>query len=50
MPRNWHTKLQLRRGTENWKYLQQKFVIAFAFEHENPMIDATLKLIKENIF
>jgi len=30
--------------------LQHNFVITFAFEHENPMMDATPKLIKERIF
>jgi hypothetical protein len=25
-------------------------VITFAFEHENPMVDTTLKLVKERIF
>jgi hypothetical protein len=50
IPRNWYTKLELHRGTVNWKDLQQNFVITFAFEHENPEIDTTLKLIKERIF
>jgi hypothetical protein len=42
--------LELHKGTGNWINLQQNFVITFAFEHENPMMDATLKLIRENIF
>jgi hypothetical protein len=25
-------------------------VITFAFEHENPMLDETMNLIKENIY
>jgi hypothetical protein len=33
-----------------WEHLQQNFVIVFALEHENPMMVATLKLIKERIF
>jgi hypothetical protein len=41
-----HKKLELHRGTVNWIDLQQNFVITFAFEHENLVMDATLKLIK----
>jgi hypothetical protein len=50
MPRNWYTILKLHRGTGNKKYLKKKFVIMFSFEHENLVMDATLKWIKENIF
>ena len=50
-----HTKkLVYRTGTTQRNgrldILAAEFVITFAFEHENPMIDTKLKLIKENIF
>jgi hypothetical protein len=42
--------LELRKGTVNWEDLQQNFLITFLFEHENPMIATTMKLIKEKTF
>jgi len=50
IPRNWYIELEVCRGTVNCEDLQQKFVIIFSFEHENPEIDTTLKLIKVRIF
>jgi len=50
IPRNWYTELELCRGTANWEEMQQNFVITFAFEHDNPKMDTTLKLVKERIF
>jgi hypothetical protein len=50
IPRNWYTELELRRETANWEEMQQNFVITFAFEHENPEIDTTLKLVRDRIF
>jgi hypothetical protein len=42
--------LELCREIANWEELQQNFVITFSFEHENPEIDTSLKLVKERIF
>jgi hypothetical protein len=43
-------ELELHRETANWEDLQQNFVITFSFEHENPKIYTTLKLVKDKIF
>jgi hypothetical protein len=47
---SWYMELVLHKGTTNWEELGQNFVISFLFEHENPMVDTTLKLVKERIF
>jgi hypothetical protein len=47
---NWYTDQQLRMGTMSWTVLQQKFIVTFSFEHENPNIYATLKQITWVIF
>jgi hypothetical protein len=48
--RNWYTKMELRRGTANWEEIQHNFFITFQFEHENPMVDTTLKVVRDRIF
>jgi hypothetical protein len=50
IPRNWYTELELRRGIANWEEMQKNFVITFAFEHENPLVDTKLKLVRDRIF
>ena len=50
IPTNWYTDQELRRGTTNCTILQQKIIVTFAFEHENPNIDSTLKQIRGVIF
>jgi hypothetical protein len=42
--------LEQHRETANWEEMQQNFVITFSFEHENPEIDTTLKVVKDRIF
>jgi hypothetical protein len=48
--RNWYTEMEQRKETTNWDDMQQKFLITFAFEHENLEIDTTLKVVREIIF
>jgi hypothetical protein len=48
--RNWYIDQNMHRGTTEWTSLQQNFVVAFSFEHENPNIDSALKLIQGMIF
>ena len=43
--KNDYVDLELHRGTAKWKALQQNFIVTFSFEHENPNIDSSLKLI-----
>jgi hypothetical protein len=50
IPGNWYIDQEMRRGTTEWTGLQQNFVVTFSFEHENPNIDSTLKLIWGVIF
>jgi hypothetical protein len=50
IPANWYTNQELRRATTTWTELQQNFTVTFSFEHENPNIDATLKMIRGVIF
>jgi hypothetical protein len=50
IPGNWYIDQEMRRGTTEWTGLQQNFVVTFSFEHENPNIDSTLKLIRGVIF
>jgi hypothetical protein len=46
IPGNWYIDQEMRRGTIEWTGLQHNFVVTFSFEHENPNIDSTLKLIR----
>jgi hypothetical protein len=50
IPGNWYIDQEMRRGTTKWTGLQQNFVVTFSFEHENPNIDSTLKMIWGMIF
>jgi hypothetical protein len=36
---NWYIDQELCIGTTNWIVLQQKFIVTFSFEHENPNMD-----------
>ena len=47
---NWYTDQELRKGTMTWRTLQQNFTVTFSFEHENPNIGSSLKMIREVIF
>jgi len=47
---NWYIYQEMCRGTTKWIVLQQNFVVTFSFEHENPNIDSSLKLIQGMIF
>jgi hypothetical protein len=46
IPGNWYIDQEMQRGTTEWTRLYQNFVVTFSFEHENPNIDSTLKLIR----
>ena len=49
-PRNWYTKTELRRGTENWSMLTDGFKLTFEFESKYPKIDDALGMIKTKVF
>jgi hypothetical protein len=40
----------MHKETKTWETLQQNFTASFAFEHENPNIDAAMKQIRNIIF
>jgi hypothetical protein len=40
----------MHRGTTEWSSLQKNFIVTSLFEHENPNMDSTLKLIEGMIF
>jgi hypothetical protein len=46
----WYTDQELDKGTTTWMTLQEKFIVAFSFEHDNPNIYAALKHIRGVIF
>ena len=50
IPRNWYTLLELRHGTAVWDELANSFKNTFIYVDESPLIDATLQVIKEEIF
>jgi hypothetical protein len=50
IPENWYVDYEMHIGTIEWTTLQQKIVVTFSFEHENPNIDSTLKQIRGVIF
>jgi hypothetical protein len=47
---NWYVDRELHKGIAEWTKLQQKFIVTFSFEHENPNIDSTVKQIRGVIF
>jgi hypothetical protein len=50
IPRNWYTELERCRGTASWEEMKHNFFITFSFEHENHMVDTTLKVVRDRIF
>jgi hypothetical protein len=50
IPENWYIDQEMHIGTTEWTTLQQNFVVNFSFEHENPNMDSTFKLIQGVIF
>jgi hypothetical protein len=50
IPMNSYIDHEMYRGIVEWIGLQQNFVVTLSFEHENPNIDSTLKLIRGVIF
>ena len=41
--------MEFRQGTKDWEGLAKKFTHTFEFSNEQPIVDATLQTIKENI-
>ena len=39
--------MELRQGTQEWEGLAKKFAHTFEFVDEHPIVDATLRVIKE---
>jgi hypothetical protein len=50
IPKNWYLELEMHRETMNWDQLIQRFKVTFTFEHESPLLDATLQAIRTKIF
>jgi hypothetical protein len=50
IPTNWYVDEELRKGTRDSTTLQQKIMVTFSFEHENPNMDLALKQIRGVIF
>jgi hypothetical protein len=50
VPKNWYLELEVHRGTTDWEELTQNFKVTFSFEVESPLVDATLQVIRSNIF
>ena len=50
IPRNWHTLVEIRRGTLEWEELATRFTQKFEFVDENPSIDASMQMMKTKIF
>jgi hypothetical protein len=46
IPEKWLVSQEMCRGTTKWKTLQQKIIVTFSFEHENPNMDLTLNKIR----
>jgi hypothetical protein len=49
IPRNWYIELELRGGLKIERKCS-RIVITFAFEQEKPMVDTTLKVVRDRIF
>jgi hypothetical protein len=47
---HWYLELEVPRGTTNWEELTHNFKVTFNFEVDSPLVDATLQVIKSNIF
>ena len=50
VPRNWYTETELRKGTNTWPLMIDKFLLTFTFESEYLSIDQALGVIKAKIF
>jgi hypothetical protein len=48
--KNWYLELEMHKETTNWDELVQIFKVTFTFEHESPLMDATLQAIRTKIF
>ena len=42
--------MDLQQGTQNWDKVVKKLAHTFEFVDEQPIVDVTLQIIKENIF
>jgi hypothetical protein len=40
----------VHRGTTDWEELTQNFKVTFSFEDDSPLVDASLQIIRSNIF
>jgi hypothetical protein len=50
IPKNWYLELEMCRETTNLDQLIQRFKVKFNFEHESPFVDASLQVIRSNMF
>jgi hypothetical protein len=48
--KNWYTKLEVHGGTKYWKKLTRNIKVTFNFKNNDPLIDSSLEVIKNNIF
>ena len=47
-PRHWYTKIELRRGTENWKTLRENLYLTFD-QSKYPLVNDALELVRIKI-
>jgi len=50
LPKNWYLELEVRRGTKYWDDITHNLKVTISFEAESPLVDATLQVIRSNIF
>jgi hypothetical protein len=48
--RNLYLELEMHRETTSWDKSVQRFNVTFTFEHESPLMNATLQVIQTKIF
>jgi hypothetical protein len=48
--KNWYVELEVHRGTGYWEELTKKLRVTLNFQNNDPLVDSTLYVIKNNIF
>jgi hypothetical protein len=49
IPKNWYIELEVCRGITDWEELTCNFKVTFSFENDAPLVDTTMKMIKNKI-
>jgi hypothetical protein len=50
IPISWYIKLKVHRGKGDWEDMAKNLMVTFNFENNNPLIESTLWVLKNNIF